>query len=237
MSEENKDKISKYVVGFRFSDDLLDVVLLQKSHPEWQKGRMNGPGGKIEEGESAVAAMVREFEEETGLKTEPKEWRNYIGNSGKDTDGNMFDLAFFWSVGDVKGCETKTDEKVCRYSVENINPHRMDLIENLTWLIPLAIVEIRKLRFKEPPKVFIPEPEQVVIPLIPPPQLGTIGEGLELRAQTAPNGINPIPDLQPMTTEEYEQFLRNPLTLPHRIEPVQVDMPPAQETPPVQPPF
>lgn len=56
----------EYVVGFLFSPDLEKVVLIRKTHPDWQKGLLNGPGGKVEDGETPYDAMVREFKEETG---------------------------------------------------------------------------------------------------------------------------------------------------------------------------
>jgi 8-oxo-dGTP pyrophosphatase MutT (NUDIX family) len=44
------------------------VLLINKDRPAWQKGRLNLPGGRIEEGETPVQAAIRELMEETGLK-------------------------------------------------------------------------------------------------------------------------------------------------------------------------
>lgn len=63
-----------YVAGFMFTPDLEAVVLVKKTHPEWQKGRLNAVGGKIEDYESVPDAMAREFGEETGVITWPSEW-------------------------------------------------------------------------------------------------------------------------------------------------------------------
>ena len=38
----------QYVVGFLFNPARRTVLLLQKTHPEWQFGMWNGPGGKLE---------------------------------------------------------------------------------------------------------------------------------------------------------------------------------------------
>lgn len=54
-----------YVVGFFHNE--INVVLIEKQCPEWQKGLLNGVGGHIEEGEMPLGAMCREFQEETGL--------------------------------------------------------------------------------------------------------------------------------------------------------------------------
>lgn len=65
--------------------DLLGrVALVEKNRPEWQKGRMNGIGGHIEEGEAPWDAMVREFWEETGCRTEQLRWKNFVTLSGED---------------------------------------------------------------------------------------------------------------------------------------------------------
>lgn len=56
--------MTRYVVGFLFADD--EVLLIKKNHPSWQFGKLNGLGGHIEENESPLDAMIREFEEESG---------------------------------------------------------------------------------------------------------------------------------------------------------------------------
>ena len=67
-----------YVVGFLFNPDMTEVVLIKKNRPDWQKGLLNGVGGKIESGEDPITAMIREFKEETGIKLE-KSLLRYIG--------------------------------------------------------------------------------------------------------------------------------------------------------------
>jgi 8-oxo-dGTP diphosphatase len=55
-----------YVCGFLFNTSRRGVVLIEKQKPAWQKGKLNGVGGKIENGEVPSDAMVREFKEEAG---------------------------------------------------------------------------------------------------------------------------------------------------------------------------
>lgn len=57
----------RYVVGFCFNPSMTHVALIEKLKPEWQKGKLNGVGGKVEDGETAGHAMVREFYEEAGV--------------------------------------------------------------------------------------------------------------------------------------------------------------------------
>lgn len=56
----------RFVLGFCFDIGYHNVLLIEKNRPPWQAGKLNGIGGKIEEGESPSGAMVREFQEETG---------------------------------------------------------------------------------------------------------------------------------------------------------------------------
>ena len=43
-----------------------DTLLVLKDKPAWQKGKLNLPGGKIEEGETPEQAATRELKEEAG---------------------------------------------------------------------------------------------------------------------------------------------------------------------------
>ena len=76
-----------YVLGFAFdrAGQGARVALIRKDHPEWQAGRWNGVGGKIEEGESSGAAMEREFREETGVTIPAAAW-TLVGTMHKDTE-------------------------------------------------------------------------------------------------------------------------------------------------------
>ena len=49
---------TEYVVGLLFSPDRNTVVLINKTKPDWQAGKLNGVGGKIEEGESPLNAKT-----------------------------------------------------------------------------------------------------------------------------------------------------------------------------------
>lgn len=130
--------LTKYALGFAFdlSEDIADgdkntqVGLIRKVRPEWQAGHLNGIGGHIESGETAYQAMVREFEEETGLYVHRWSEVTVMGN-------DYFSLAVFKAFDvPLNDMESLTDEKVGVYRV-NALPN--DVIFNLRWLIPLAL--------------------------------------------------------------------------------------------------
>lgn len=128
-------KMQNMVEGFAFTESKFgqDVALILKNHPEWMKGKYNGIGGRIEEGESPVQAMVREFQEETGVSWGEEKWQHYVSLVGK------FGIVHFFRTympNEVfERIDTTTDEVVHKFPVDNIP---MNKIPNLSWLIPLA---------------------------------------------------------------------------------------------------
>ena len=47
-------QIKEYVAGFLFSRDGSLLALILKNKPDWQKGKLNAIGGKIEDGETPL---------------------------------------------------------------------------------------------------------------------------------------------------------------------------------------
>ena len=129
----------KYVVGFLH--DGKNVVLVKKNRPKWQKGKLNGPGGKIELNESAEAAMTREFLEETGLRINNWHWYAYLNFNGHDT-GTEDGIFFFEKrvpTGMLLRAKTMESEKIAVYNASKLR--KKSLISNLTWLLPLAMLD------------------------------------------------------------------------------------------------
>lgn len=129
---ESKTAVN-YVLGFMFSENKAQVALIRKQRPVWQRGKLNGMGGHIEKGESAVDAMVREFKEETGMETVPSEWHHYATLSG---DG--FNVVCFTALGDVATLKSTTDESIQLVQVFFFYPGKQDYIENVPWLVGIA---------------------------------------------------------------------------------------------------
>src|SRR5690606_5219308 len=117
-----------YVVGFLFRPGTGEVALIRKQRPEWQRGLLNGVGGKIELGESAIEAMRREFREEAGADI--VDWRPFaLLHWRRDV------IHFFTSRAPAR-LESKTDEPVAWYPTHWFPI--LPLVPNLRWLVPLA---------------------------------------------------------------------------------------------------
>lgn len=127
-----------YVVGFAFSEDREEVVLIRKNRPAWQAGKLNGVGGKFEADKDAdmVACMCREFSEETGVETVPDDWHYYTKVVGRDGD------VYFYRMFDDKAltAQTKSDEPVEITAVDFAHI-RAEGLSNLVWLIGIALDE------------------------------------------------------------------------------------------------
>ncbi|MGE0412002.1 MAG: NUDIX hydrolase [Verrucomicrobiales bacterium] len=123
-----------YVLGFLFSPDRQRVALIRKAKPDWQKGLLNGIGGKVEFGEDDFQAMAREFREETGYQKKI-DWRNYCA-----MEGIGWEVSCFVALGDVDALATADEEEPVEVRrVEELHPGCKGTIENLPWLIALAL--------------------------------------------------------------------------------------------------
>ncbi len=125
-----------YVCGFMFSPDRSRVLLIRKNRPTWQAGKLNGVGGKVEPGETAHDAMVREFREEAGLLIPT--WQpvlHIIGNpSPRDETG--WRATFFRAFHDPAAATSQTDELL---EIHPTTPVPAGAIANLRWIIPMLL--------------------------------------------------------------------------------------------------
>jgi 8-oxo-dGTP diphosphatase len=121
----------KYVLGFAFdSGSDPNVGLIRKKRPTWQAGFLNGVGGHVEDGETPHEAMVREFQEETGLFVP-----TWAGVATMKND--EWEVVVFKAFGvPLQNMVSLTDEKVAVYPADCL-PY--DVLFNLRWLIPLAL--------------------------------------------------------------------------------------------------
>lgn len=126
--------MKKYTIGALFTPDFEEVLLIEKQRPDWQKGRLNFPGGHIEDGEVGCECVSREFKEEANVLIKPMDWF-YIGMI--ENEGEYF-VEFFAAVynenehGDVKSL---TSEELHWVNCDKL-PSKV--ISNLHWLVPFA---------------------------------------------------------------------------------------------------
>lgn len=132
-------ELKHYVAGFMFDHGRTRVALIRKAKPAWQRGKLNGIGGKVEAGENVFEAMVREFMEETGYETTVAQWEQFLRMAGENDDGGNFRVDFFATIGDLTRVRTMEAEPVEIVFLTDVHAVRKDMIENLPWLIPLAL--------------------------------------------------------------------------------------------------
>lgn len=97
-----------YVLGLIFDTSAQQVLLIRKLRPRWQAGKLNGVGGKVESGESARQALVREVREETSLETAPDAWRYFGVLEGSDFRVYCFETR----LSDLSAAVALTDEQL-----------------------------------------------------------------------------------------------------------------------------
>ena len=125
----------EYVLGFAFSPNLDRVCLIQKQKPEWQLGRLNGVGGKIEPtDDTPVHAMIREFKEETSVTID--NWKRVIEMGDNSAWSCIVYTTVITHAQFEYGLQTREKEEIKRVSVNELPQMTMD---NLRWLIPMSI--------------------------------------------------------------------------------------------------
>lgn len=124
--------MTEYVCGFLFGDRGR-VALIHKARPAWQRGRLNGVGGKIEPGETPRQAMAREFREETGYFTFESDWSLKVVHRGPDH------CVYFFRADRPQTVDLRYDgEEPCEW-VDAWCLRNWPVIPNLHWLIPLCL--------------------------------------------------------------------------------------------------
>ncbi|MCE5255647.1 MAG: NUDIX domain-containing protein [Spirochaetaceae bacterium] len=97
--------------------------------------RWEFPGGKVEEGESDMAALKREFQEEFGIEISPK---RIIGTSCFASHSGQRMLAA-WELDIPEGCVLELREHTQIDWIEAAKLHRIDLAESDKTLLPLIL--------------------------------------------------------------------------------------------------
>jgi 8-oxo-dGTP diphosphatase len=128
--------MTRYVLGIVTTVDDKKVLLIRKVKPEWQNGRWNGIGGKLEDGETPHRAMDREWREETRCSV-PARWdlRVRLVHPARSS------LVYFFH-GVLTHAEMSCFQDEGRgeileiFDVAHLPPEVMD---NLRWMIPMFL--------------------------------------------------------------------------------------------------
>lgn len=129
-----------YTAGFAFSKDANNVALIRKNRPAWQAGKLNAIGGHVEPGETPRQAQVREYYEETGVRSTLDDWTFFGRLNGGGTGMDAWQVNFYYSTNPRLLCvNTMTDEVVRVYDWSDISYFEgYPLMHNLRWLIERA---------------------------------------------------------------------------------------------------
>lgn len=132
-------KITNYVVAFLFNEKTDKVWLIEKQKPAWQKGCLNGIGGKIEEGEAPLTACARELNEEAGITIDEKYLHEVGVMSGLNNDDTGFKVHIFTAVTDQQ-LRTMEEEKINLYQIDRVK--LVNHIENVPMLIEACLYKM-----------------------------------------------------------------------------------------------
>jgi 8-oxo-dGTP diphosphatase len=132
-------KRTNYVVGFMFDGEMRRVALIRKEKPAWQRGKLNGIGGKVEDGETPEAAMAREFKEEARYPFLPPLWKHFCAMSGVNNDGSSFGIDFFFCQGNPERIDSNESEFIYSFPVSIVVDSRENVVGNVPWLVAMAV--------------------------------------------------------------------------------------------------
>lgn len=119
-----------YVLALLFTADSREIVLVRKTRPAWQAGRVNALGGKILDGESLMEAARREVLEEAGVDV--PEWEEFL-----IWHDPVYRLRAVRAFDDLaRDARTVEDQEVLLAYVAALP---LNIVDNLRWIVPLAL--------------------------------------------------------------------------------------------------
>lgn len=131
--------IRHYTLGIIIDDLTDEVLLVRKSRPEWQAGKYNFPGGKVEDDENVKDCMVRELIEETGIYVPEDRLRSIctIKNNG------LWQVEVFAALysSEYLHAECETDEKPYWARIDELPG---DLVFDVPMLLHMALAYFKQ---------------------------------------------------------------------------------------------
>lgn len=124
--------MKEFSLGFIFNKTGERVLLVHKQKPEWQAGKINGIGGKIEVGETPEDCIARETFEEARLTILPQAWI-YLGHKSEPSATIHIFMTMY--EGDTSDAQKGDHEEVEWFPTDNLPEN---CIPNLRWMIPFA---------------------------------------------------------------------------------------------------
>lgn len=132
-----------YVIGFAMHEDSPQhMLMVEKNRPQWQAGKWNGIGGKVEPSDLSIYdAVSREFEEEAGIKTDWSDW-TFIAVMHWEDDimggqANVYVLKTHLAQNKYMSFRTVTDEKILSVNTDD-DFWKLKCVSNLKFLVPLV---------------------------------------------------------------------------------------------------
>ena len=119
-----------YVLALLFTADAREVVLVRKTRPAWQAGRVNAPGGKLHDGENVLHGARREVREEAGVDIDG--WEEFL--VWRDPEYRLRAVRAFDDA--ARHARMAEDQEVFLAPDDALPPN---VIDNLRWIIPLAL--------------------------------------------------------------------------------------------------
>lgn len=147
--------MSEFVSVILFDEEKRSSILLVKNRPEEQAGRLNFPGGKIEEKDfphnshigtaatypiAARHAAIREVREEVGL-TMPAESMRHFLTLAKPGAWRIFWFAAVVPNADYYTAKAQTDERMIVRPIDGIMLSSLPMVEYARLALKLALEE------------------------------------------------------------------------------------------------
>jgi 8-oxo-dGTP diphosphatase len=121
-----------HTLGFVFDYTHSHLMLIRKNRPEWQKGFFNGVGGGVEKGETSLECIIRETEEESGLRI--NDWRSCGHLISPEWNVEVFVSTVPMVVLEMG--ESKTDEQI--HIFDMIELYDKNILPSAQYLIHLT---------------------------------------------------------------------------------------------------